>query len=592
VQLRPGAGRLGRHWCLAAVAAGLAALGGCTGRAADAAPAPPAGTVTLSIVGTNDLHGGILQSGDRGGLALLGGYLKNLRAARAKDGGAVLLLDAGDMFQGTLESNLNEGAAVVAAYNALGYDAAAVGNHEFDFGPAGPEATPQASGDDPRGALKARAAQARFPFLAANLIDEATGRPVAWPNVAPSTVVMAAGARVGLIGVMTEEALTATIAPNVTGLRVAPLAATIGAEAERLRAGGATVVLVMAHAGGRCTDFSAPADLSSCSPSHEIMQVARAMPRGLVDAIIAGHSHAGMGHLVEGIAISEAYSGGRAFGRVDLMVDRASGRVVDRRSFPPRDLCARVDPGTTVCDPVATAPRATAEYEGAPVAPEAAIAAVIAPAVDAARARKTQPLGVTLAAPIRRAGGVGSPLGNLFADALLAAVPGADVAVNNTSGGIRADLPAGPLTYGAVFEAMPFDNRVVAFRLTGGEVRRVIAGQLRQTAAILGLAGLRVRAACRAGALDVELLRPGGAPVRDDDRLLVATSDFLATGGDRVFEPVLPGRGFAIEQDAGYVRDAVIASIRSRNITREEQLIDAADPRWTLPGQPPLSCGA
>ena len=63
-------------------------------------------TITLSIVGTNDLHGGILQREDRGGLALLGGYVANLRAARARDGGAVLLIDAGDMFQGTLESNL------------------------------------------------------------------------------------------------------------------------------------------------------------------------------------------------------------------------------------------------------------------------------------------------------------------------------------------------------------------------------------------------------------------------------------------------------------------------------------------------------
>src|SRR5688572_5566906 len=114
---------------------------------------PSAPTTTLSIVGTNDLHGGILQRGDRGGLALLGGYVANVRAARARDGGAVVLLDAGDMFQGTLESNLNEGSSVINAYNTLGYAAAAVGNHDFDYGPAGPPATPQKPDDDPRGAL-------------------------------------------------------------------------------------------------------------------------------------------------------------------------------------------------------------------------------------------------------------------------------------------------------------------------------------------------------------------------------------------------------------------------------------------------------
>ena len=97
-----------------------------------------ASTVTLSIVGTNDLHGAIVPREGRGGLATFAGFVENLRAARARDGGAVLVIDAGDMFQGTLESNLNEGAAIVDAYNTIGYTAAAIGNHEFDFGPVGP----------------------------------------------------------------------------------------------------------------------------------------------------------------------------------------------------------------------------------------------------------------------------------------------------------------------------------------------------------------------------------------------------------------------------------------------------------------------
>ena len=97
--------------------------------------------MTLSMVGTNDLHGGIVAHDGRGGLALFAGYVNNLRAARARDGGAVVLIDAGDMFQGTLESNLTEGTAVIQAYNALGYSAAAIGNHDFDFGPVGPDVT-------------------------------------------------------------------------------------------------------------------------------------------------------------------------------------------------------------------------------------------------------------------------------------------------------------------------------------------------------------------------------------------------------------------------------------------------------------------
>ena len=553
-------------------------------------PVPPA--LTLSIVGTNDLHGGIVQRGDRGGLALLGGYVANLRAARARDGGAVLLLDAGDMFQGTLESNLNEGASVIAAYNALRYTAAAVGNHDFDFGPVGPPATPQDPDDDPRGALKARAAQASFPFLAANLIDEATARPVNWPNITPSTMVTAAGLRVGIIGVMTIRALSGTIAANIGGLRVAPLAETIAAEARRLRADGASIVVVTSHAGGRCTAFTSPTDLSSCEPAEEIMQVAAALPRGLVDVIVAGHAHSGMAHEVSGVAVIEAYMGGRAFGRVDLVVDRSTRRVLEHRIFAPRDLCARVDPGTARCDPEgASRGRIRAEYEGAPVVADQAVARSIAPAVKAAESQKQMPLGVMLPAPIRRAGSGDSPLGNLFADAYRAGAPGADVAINNTSGGLRADLPAGPLTYGGVFEVMPFDNRLVTFHLTGAELRKVLSTQISRNPALVGMSGVHARVTCERGTVNVGMLRPNGAPIADNERLLIATSDFLATGGDGIFVPVTPADGF-MTRDIGLLRDVVVDTLRKRGGTlREDQLVDAKNPRWTLPGRAPVVCG-
>ena len=90
--------------------------------------------VTLSIVGTSDLHGAAFPRNGLGGLPLLAGYVNNLRAARASDGGAVLLIDSGDTFQGDVESNLSEGAVIVDAYNAMRYTAEAVGNHDFDFG--------------------------------------------------------------------------------------------------------------------------------------------------------------------------------------------------------------------------------------------------------------------------------------------------------------------------------------------------------------------------------------------------------------------------------------------------------------------------
>ena len=153
---------------------------------------------------------------------------------------------------------------------------------------------------------------------------------------------------------MTRFALTATIAANVTHLAIAPLADTIRTHATALRAQGADIVVVTAHAGGRCTEFDRPEDLSSCNANDEIFTVARELPAGLVDAIVAGHTHASIGHQVAGIPITEALSNGRAFGRIDLLVDRASKKVVGKRSYRPMELV----PG---------------EYEGTPVVPDAAI---------------------------------------------------------------------------------------------------------------------------------------------------------------------------------------------------------------------------
>lgn len=582
------------------VAGGLLVLAGCAPKVSPPAvtPAPgPSATatatataapVTLSVVGTNDLHGGIVARDGRGGLALLGGYLANLRAARARDGGAVLLVDGGDMFQGTLESNIGEGAAVVAAYNALGYTAAAVGNHEFDFGPVGPAATPRAPTDDPRGALKARAAEARFPFLAANLIEVATGAPPRWANVQPALLVEAAGLKVGIIGVMTLRALSATIADNVGGLSVAPLAESIRTHATALRTNGAHVIVVAAHAGGRCTAFDRAEDLSSCDPGGEILAVARALPRGLVDVIVAGHTHAAIAHQVDGIAITEAYSGGRAFGRVDLSIDPRTRTVVGRRHFPPRDLCEREDPATKACGPAANASLVPVEYEGAVVRPDPAIERLLAPVLAEVRTLKAQPLGVTLPAPMRRLQPV-SPLGNLVTDALLAAVPGADIAVNNSRGGLRADLPAGALTYGHVFEVMPFDNVLVTLRLTGRQLRQVFSASVAQGRRGLGFSGIRVEARCEAGALAVTMTRPSGASIGDDDAVVLVTSNFLATGGDGILGPIMPAGGFPVDGGAPLVRDILIAHLQRPGTPLDEARHLDATPRLAVPASLPCA---
>src|SRR5258707_8914192 len=163
-----------RYPILLCIAAVYLCQVGCTAHRAsvsEVAQGPKAAPIRLTIVGTNDLHGWI------GGLPTFAGYLSILRADNP---GGTLLLDAGDLFQGTLAANLTEGAVVIDAYNYLGYQATAIGNHEFDYGPEGPASVALQPGDDPVGALKARLRQAKFSMLAVNLYDWETRDPAGW----------------------------------------------------------------------------------------------------------------------------------------------------------------------------------------------------------------------------------------------------------------------------------------------------------------------------------------------------------------------------------------------------------------------------
>lgn len=546
----------------------LALLGACV------APGPtPTDQVVISIVGTNDVHGELSLGEDRGGLTLLSGYVNALREVREEDGGAVLLIDAGDMWQGTLESNLNEGASVVAAFNALNYTAAAIGNHEFDFGPVGPKAIPDDSEDDPRGALKQRASEASFPMLAANLIDRSTGNPVDWPNVQPSVLIQAGGINVGIIGVMTKHALQASIAANVVGLHVAPLALVIEQQARTLRNSGADLVIVTAHAGGMCSEFDDPDDLSSCNQSGEIFRVARALPAGLVDHIIAGHNHQGIAHIVNGVSITSSYKSTLAFGRVDFVVDKTSGKIVDRHVFPPQRLLSDV------------------EYEGRQIKPDSSVVTIADRAEEKARDEKQRSLGIELETPFTLEGNPESILGNLFTDALLESID-ADIAIHNVSGGLRADLSAGELNYGGVYQVFPFDNRVVVFNLSGADLRRIVANEAHRGHRSMGFSGMRVFVSCRGSEMTVGMgMTDTGQSIEDDDTVSVIANDFLAFGGDDILSPAIPDGGFDIDTNMPFTRD-----VFERWLVNHGGAIRAPDfatdkaPKWNRPDPLPSEC--
>ena len=549
-------------------------------------------TITLSIVGTNDLHGGVLASNGQGGLALLAGYVANLRAARAADQGAVLLLDGGDLFQGTLESNLNEGAVVIASYNALGYAASAIGNHEFDFGPAGESQTPRAPGDDPRGALKARAREAHFPFLTANIIDESTGQPVAWPNVRPSMIVTAAGVRVGIVGLATNVTLSATMAANTRGLAIAPLAPALAAEAQRLRAAGASVVVAVAHAGGVCRVFDDPHDLSSCAANEEIFNVARAIPAGAVDVIVAGHRHYEIAHEVAGIAIIESRSGGRTFGRVDLTIDGATHQVLGKTVFRPHDICAfeRPDGACAAQSDVSAEP---AVYEGRAVIASRQIDDILAPAIARANVVKSVAFPAEVLDPLPEVSDGESALGNLLADWMRSTVPDADAGIAN-SGGVRAALPAGVLTFGRLYAVTPFDNRAGMMQLTGAQLSAMVRANLQTHDSFLLLSGVRATASCQGPNLVVALRRESsGRAIGDDEMLTIAADEFILTGGDGFLAPVMPIGDDRIHLRDTLMRDEIAARLRaSPHEWRASDLFDPGNRRVTFPGPLPVRCSS
>jgi 5'-nucleotidase len=533
------------------------------------------GARTLTIIGTNDLHGALER------LPLLAGFVDNVRAARAADGGGVLLVDAGDMFQGTLESNLAEGADVVKAYNAMGYAAVAIGNHEFDYGPEGPAVTAQSIEDDPRGALKARAHDAKFPFLVTNILDEKSGSRIKWPNMPPTTMVEVAGVLVGILGASTEQTPYTTMPANFVGLKMSPPAKAIADAAKELRARGAQVVVVVAHIGSSCKDVAHPNDTSSCDKNEELFRVLDEVPSGLVDVFVAGHTHAGVAHRIDGAAVIESYSSGRAFGRVDLrLTDTHISAVTIHK---PEIMCPLDKDG----NPAPVADCHPGPYEGKPVVADDEVQKIVDAALDRAGERRGEKLGVTLTTTLTKAYGSESAEGDLFTDLMLAARPEADVALTN-GGGLRADIPAGDLTYGGLFAAMPFDNRFALVTVKGKHLRRLVSSNLQRGGGILSWSGLTAKARCKDGRLSTDIFVKG-KPIADEQSYTMVTSDFLASGGDGLIGRLKLPDG-AVKMTDIIIRDAIAEVLRKRRGPLDPAQI-VAKKRLEYEGQRPVTCG-
>jgi 5'-nucleotidase len=522
--------------------------------------------VILSVVSTSDTHGHIERA------PIFGGYVDILRRLRKEDGG-VVLVDAGDMFQGTIAANETEGAACIRAFNALGYHGVAIGNHEFDYGPVGPALIASSASDDPRGALQAAIKLAKFPILASNLVEKASGERVSWPGVDPSVMTEIAGVKVGIIGAGSEALLRSTVSANVQDLRMAPLADTLRSEAQKLREQGAVVVIATVHGGGGCKAFEDPDDLSSCQDS-EIFEVARDLEPNLIDVLVAGHTHQAIAHRVNGTAIVQSYAYAKAFGRVDLHVNPSTGDVVVLKIHPPHPLCQNESKDySAACEP--------GTYEGEPVLPSAVVQQAIAEDMARSEARRLEPVGVTIEADLMDRGRPASPLSSQLAAWMLEAHPGADVSFVN-SGGIRASIPAGPLHYGAFYEMFPFDNRFATATIKALSFRKLLQDGLVHGHGF-AIAGIQANVTCKGEELQVELTKKGRV-LRDNDDIVLLTSDYLAMS-ERFAQAGMEKEAFHVDMGVP-IREAIVAYLRKKGGTV------AASPSIPVktPGSWPVTC--
>jgi 5'-nucleotidase/UDP-sugar diphosphatase len=433
--------------------------------------------LTLTVLHTNDLHAHIEPTAIKG--KTYGGYARHatiIKQTRQKEKN-VLLLNAGDVFQGTLYFNLYDGLADLTILNALGYQAQTIGNHEFDRGDL---------------ALVEYAKRAKFPLLGCNL--DMTAYPSLRPWIKPSTVINVGGQKVGIVGVITDDL------PNLTtlgtALKAGPHIESTQAAVDQLTKQGVNKIIVMSHIG---YDFD------------------QLLAKGLrdVDLIIGGHSHTPLGTpaldgwrpamggfptLVKdskgvSVPIFQAWEWGKVMGKLKLEFD-AAGRLSKIAEATP-----------IVVD------------QSIPEDPE------IAALVDAFR-KPIEAMGNTQVGTSSVALTDRTKVGYLVADSYLMATEklGAVAALMNP-GGIRANLEAGKITYGAANAICPFRNTLVVAEMTGEQVSKLLndsKGNLIPSKGFtFALAGGGVR--------DIKI---GGEPIDPAKLYKVTVNNFMAGGGD------------------------------------------------------------
>lgn len=555
----------------------------------------PASTVaaknTLTVIATTDFHGALepeevrLASGQSitiGGPGVLSAYMKIIKS---KAPGPVLYLDAGDLFQGTMASNMFEGAPVTRLFNYFAPAAAALGNHEFDYGPVGPKSVPRNSSDDGQGALKKLIQNSKFPILAINLRDE-SGKMPAW--IKGSIVKEIDGVRVGVIGAADEATPSTTNRMNLKGLRFLNPLEPVRAEAERLRKEeGVSAVVLVIHTGGGCDDnrLDRQDDLSSCKIA-DVFPLVEELPEGLVDVVVAGHTHRGVAKRINRTVILQTFSQGRYVGWATVPLGNTGKKPEVAGLVPVCTEVVNTKNGKT-CDSYqlrdSRGPVEPATFLGEKIVPDTKADEIVRPELEQVRKLKEVSVGSEAIDDFIRNYSEENSLGNLLADVARESVPGVDLGLVN-AGGIRANLNRGPLNYGHVFNVFPFDNQLAVMTVNGATLKKMAAlGIDGGRGVFLWSSNLRIETeGCSVANLSID-----GKPVSPTKLYKVATSDYLAGGGSGVSRLNIPESQIQIYWDPEFLIRDITANVlkRWKKQLRSKDFFDPANPRLVRDGE-------
>ena len=222
--------------------------------------------VYVDIYGINDLHGKLADGSNHPGVDELTTFLKT---ARATDEFAIFL-SAGDMWQGSAESNLTYGRILVDWMNALDFTAMTMGNHEYDWGES---------------YIESNAVAAEFPFLAINIYDRETGAPVEYCS--SSVVVDCGDIQVGIIGAIGDcySSISADKVQDVYFVTDDALTELVKAESRKLRSQGVDIIVYSIHDGAEKSNSQV------LSASDMAQYYDSSLSDGYVDLVFEGHTH-------------------------------------------------------------------------------------------------------------------------------------------------------------------------------------------------------------------------------------------------------------------------------------------------------------